>query len=56
MVRDAGYRAGFSVWNKHPDIYSIRRIALHTHDGVGRFSLKISSLYYPAKCLFTVFK
>ncbi len=56
MVRDAGYRAGFSVWNKHPDIYSIRRIALHTHDGVGRFRLKISPLYYPAKCLFTVFK
>ena len=56
VVRDAGYKAGFSVWNKQPDIYSIRRIALHTHDGVERFRLKISPLYYPTKSLFTVFK
>jgi len=45
IVGEAGYRAGFSVWNRKPDAYSIRRVPLHTHDGLMRFRLKISPLY-----------
>ena len=45
IVGEAGYRAGFSVWNSKPDTYSIRRIPLHTHDGLIRFKCKISPLY-----------
>jgi peptidoglycan/xylan/chitin deacetylase (PgdA/CDA1 family) len=51
MVRKAGYRAGFSIWNTKPDSYSIRRIPLHTLDGLMRFRLKISPLYFATKVL-----
>jgi peptidoglycan/xylan/chitin deacetylase (PgdA/CDA1 family) len=49
IVRKAGYKAGFSIWNKKPDIYSIPRIPMHSHDGMKRFCFKISPLYFPAK-------
>ncbi|MFX0198882.1 MAG: polysaccharide deacetylase family protein [Candidatus Hodarchaeota archaeon] len=52
VVANAGYRAGFSVWNKKPDIYSIRRVPLHTHDGLMRFKFKVSPLYSLTKSLF----
>ena len=42
IVREAGYRAGFSIWNRKLDIYSVPRIPLHTHDGIKRFRFKIS--------------
>jgi peptidoglycan/xylan/chitin deacetylase (PgdA/CDA1 family) len=45
IVRESGYRAGFCIWRRKPDIYSIRRIPLHTHDDVRRLRLKISPLY-----------
>ncbi len=45
IAGEAGYRAGFSVWNRRPDTYSIRRVPLHTHDGLIRFRFKISPLY-----------
>jgi peptidoglycan/xylan/chitin deacetylase (PgdA/CDA1 family) len=45
IVRESGYRAGFSIWAKEPDIYSIRRIPLHTHDDIRRLRFKISPLY-----------
>jgi peptidoglycan/xylan/chitin deacetylase (PgdA/CDA1 family) len=51
IVGEAGYRAGFSIWSRNPDIYSIRRIPLHTHDDVKRFKFKISPLYHPLKVL-----
>jgi peptidoglycan/xylan/chitin deacetylase (PgdA/CDA1 family) len=49
IVKEAGYKAGFSVWNRRPDTYSIRRIPLHTHDGLMRFKFKVSPLYVAAK-------
>jgi peptidoglycan/xylan/chitin deacetylase (PgdA/CDA1 family) len=52
IVREAGYQAGFTIWNKKPDIYSIPRVPLHTDDGPRRFRFKISPFYYPAKSLF----
>jgi peptidoglycan/xylan/chitin deacetylase (PgdA/CDA1 family) len=51
IVREAGYKAGFSVWNRKPDIYSVRRIPLHTYDGVSRFLFKISPFYHPLKSI-----
>jgi len=45
IAGEVGYRAGFSVWNRGPDTYSIRRVPLHTHDGLIRFRFKISPLY-----------
>jgi peptidoglycan/xylan/chitin deacetylase (PgdA/CDA1 family) len=51
IVRDAGYKAGFSVWNRKLDIYSIPRVPLHTHDGIKIFRFKISSLYFPLKSI-----
>jgi len=51
LVRKAGYKAGFSIWNRNPDIYSIPRVPLHTHDNINRFKFKISPLYYPLKSL-----
>lgn len=51
IVREAGYRAGFSIWNRKLDIYSVSRIPLHTHDGIKRFRFKISHFYFPAKSL-----
>ncbi len=56
VVKEAGYRAGFSIWNRKPDIYSIRRIALHTHDDLMRFQFKISPLYYFARSFFDLRK
>jgi peptidoglycan/xylan/chitin deacetylase (PgdA/CDA1 family) len=52
IVRKVGYKAGFSVWSRNPDIYSIRRIPLHTRDGVKRFKFKVSPLYCITKSLF----
>ena len=52
IVREAGYRAGFTIWNRKPDIYSIPRVPLHARDGFRRFRFKISRLYYPAKSFF----
>ena len=51
LVREAGYKAGFSVGNRKFDIYSIPRIPLHTRDGLKRFCFKISPFYFPAKSL-----
>lgn len=51
-VRDSGYKAGFSIWNRKPDIYSIRRIPLHTHDDLMRFKFKVSPLYSITKSFF----
>ncbi len=51
MVRRAGYRAGFSIWNTKPDSYSIRRIPLHTRDGLMRFRFKVSPLYFATRSL-----
>lgn len=51
IVQDAGYKAGFSVWNRKLDIYSIPRIPLHTHDGVKIFRFKVSSFYFPLKSI-----
>jgi peptidoglycan/xylan/chitin deacetylase (PgdA/CDA1 family) len=45
IVAKVGYRAGFSVWKRKPDTYSIRRVPLHTHDGLIGFRFKISPLY-----------
>lgn len=45
IVGEVGYRAGFSVWNRRPDMFSIRRVPLHTNDGLMRFRFKISPLY-----------
>ncbi|MFQ6002677.1 MAG: polysaccharide deacetylase family protein [Candidatus Zixiibacteriota bacterium] len=52
IVRKVGYRAGFSVWSRKPDIYSIRRIPLHTRDDLKRFRFKLSPLYSVTKSLF----
>ena len=52
IVMDAGYKAGFAIWNRKPDIYSIPRVPLHTHDGLKRLRFKISPLYYLAKSIF----
>jgi len=52
MVRKAGYGAGFAIWNTKPDCYSIRRIPLHTRDGLMRFRFKVSPLYLATKLLF----
>ena len=52
IVREAGYQAGFSVWNRNADIYSIPRVPLHTHDGLKRFRFKLSPLYYSGKSIF----
>lgn len=52
LVREAGYKAGFSIWNRKPDIYSIPRIPLRTNDGPKRLRLKISPLYYSTKSIF----
>jgi len=52
IVREAGYKAGFSIWNRQPDLYCIPRIPLHTCDGLRRFRFKISSLYLPTKLIF----
>jgi peptidoglycan/xylan/chitin deacetylase (PgdA/CDA1 family) len=49
MVRKAGYRAGFSIRNTNPDRYSIRRIPLHTRDGLMRFRFKVSPLYFATR-------
>jgi peptidoglycan/xylan/chitin deacetylase (PgdA/CDA1 family) len=49
IVREAGYKAGFSIWNSKPDLYCVPRIPLHTRDGLSRFRFKISSLYLPIK-------
>ena len=51
IVKDAGYKAGFSVWNRRFNIYSIPRIPLHTYDGIKRFQFKISSFYFPLKSI-----
>jgi len=51
-VKAAGYKAGFSIWNRKPDIYSIRRIPLHTHDYLMRFKFKVSPLYSITKSFF----
>jgi peptidoglycan/xylan/chitin deacetylase (PgdA/CDA1 family) len=55
-IKDAaanvGYRAGFSIWNRKPDIYSIRRIPLHTRDRLARFKFKLSPLYTIVKSVF----
>lgn len=50
-ARRVGYKAGFSVWNRKPDIYSIPRVPLHTSDGLKRFRFKLSPLYHPAKSI-----
>jgi len=52
IVKEAGYKAGFSIWNRKPDRYCIPRIPLHTNDGSRRFRFKISPFYYPAKSFF----
>ncbi|MCK5552259.1 MAG: polysaccharide deacetylase family protein [Deltaproteobacteria bacterium] len=52
IVKEAGYKAGFSVWNRRPDTYSIPRVPLHTYDGLRRFRFKISPFYYPVKSFF----
>jgi len=52
IVREAGYQAGFTIWIRKPDIYSIPRVPLHTDDGLRRFRFKISTFYYPAKSFF----
>lgn len=52
IVRKAGYKAGFSIWNRKPDIYSIPRIPLHSHDGIKRLCFKISPFYFPVKRIF----
>jgi peptidoglycan/xylan/chitin deacetylase (PgdA/CDA1 family) len=49
IAKRAGYKAGFSIWSRYHDIYSIRRIPLHTHDNINRFKFKISPVYYPLK-------
>jgi len=51
IVKETGYRAAFCIWNREPDIYSLRRIPLHTHDGLMRFKFKVSPLYFAAKSL-----
>ena len=52
IVREAGYKAGFSIWNRKPDIYSVPRVPIHTHDGIRRFRFKLSPLYCTAKSIF----
>lgn len=52
IVREAGYQAGFTIWNRKPDIYSIPRVPIHAHDGLKRFRFKISPIYYPTKYIF----
>lgn len=52
IAREAGYKAGFSIWNRKPGRYCIPRIPLHTRDGLRRFRFKISSLYLPIRSLF----
>ncbi|NIO19332.1 MAG: polysaccharide deacetylase family protein [Candidatus Aenigmarchaeota archaeon] len=52
VVRESGYKAGFSIWNRKSDIYSIRRIPLHTHDYLMRFKFKVSPLYSITKSFF----
>jgi peptidoglycan/xylan/chitin deacetylase (PgdA/CDA1 family) len=51
-VKAAGYKAGFSIWNRKSDIYCIRRIPLHTHDYLMRFKFKVSPLYSITKSFF----
>jgi peptidoglycan/xylan/chitin deacetylase (PgdA/CDA1 family) len=51
IVREAGYKAGFSIWSRKPDIYSVQRIPLHTRDGLRRFRFKLSPLYCIMKSL-----
>jgi peptidoglycan/xylan/chitin deacetylase (PgdA/CDA1 family) len=48
-VANAGYRAAFSIWNRKPDIYSIRRVPLHTRDRLAGFKFKLSPLYVIVK-------
>ncbi len=45
VARESGYKAGFSIWNRKSDIYSIRRIPLHTRDDLMRLKFKVSPLY-----------
>ena len=54
-VREAGYKAGFSIWNRKPDIYSIPRVPLHTHDGMRRFRFKLSPIYCSTKSILRFF-
>jgi peptidoglycan/xylan/chitin deacetylase (PgdA/CDA1 family) len=51
MVKEMGYKAGFTIWNRKPDTYSIRRIPLHTRDHLVRFKFKVSPLYASTKSI-----
>lgn len=46
MVREAGYRAAFSVIPRREDDFSRRRILISRRDGLFRFRLKLSPLYW----------
>lgn len=52
VVKEAGYKAGFSIWNRRFNPYCISRTPLHTRDGLRRFRFKISSLFIPIKSVF----
>ena len=54
IVREAGYKAGFSIWNRKPDIYSVPRVPLHTHDGHKKFRFKISPFYFFFKSILSL--
>lgn len=49
MVREADYRAAFSVIPRSPDRFSLRRILISRKDNMFRFKLKLSPLYWPLR-------
>jgi peptidoglycan/xylan/chitin deacetylase (PgdA/CDA1 family) len=51
LVREAGYRAAYSVVSGGQDEYSFRRILISGKDNMFRFRLKLSPLYWPLRKL-----
>jgi len=49
MVREAGYRAAFSVIPRGPSRFSQRRILISRKDNMFRFIFKLSPLYWPLR-------
>ncbi len=49
LVREAGYRAAFSVIPRREDNFSQRRILISRRDNLFRLRLKLSPLYWPLR-------
>ncbi len=49
LVREAGYRAAFSVIPRREDDFARRRVLISRKDGLFRLRLKLSPLYWPLR-------